>query len=299
MRHFVSKTGLETAIDEVTQPMISESLPEQSLKCDSLLYAMYSTTALHQVCSRHTENVSRTMAVHRKYLSMALREHQQSLGNITAASLDSICLTSAMLRVCAWAMLQTRPRSTYSPPMEWLMISGTATALHEKAWSIVKDLPESVSYKYLNSPSSNQKASRTRRGSAVEFAYLLVRDETDVQIEAWDSDTSQAYTDAVGFLSEAYHAMQAGYEGDSCRRLIIFPMKIRKQLLYLVGECQPRALLLLAHFFALTSQFDHFWWIGQGPAQEVKAIAARFSSDQRWKQMLEWPLKKVEARIST
>lgn len=297
MRHFVTKTGPETAIDEVTQPLICEAVPDQSLNCDSLLYAMFSTTALHQVCAQHTQDPSSTLAVHRRYLSMALLRHQQSLDHIAADNLDAICLTSAMLRVCSWAMLQTRTRQPYSPPMEWLMISGTVTALHQKAWSIAKDRPHSIAYKYLSSPKTMENAKKSGEGSMHNFAYLLTRDETDVDTELWDGDTDQAYVEALNFLGEAQRSMEAGLEGDACRKLIIFPMLIRKRLLSLIGESQPRALVLLAHFFALTSRFGHFWWIGQGPAQEVQAIAAELSSIYRWKRMLEWPLRRLTSQV--
>jgi hypothetical protein len=293
MRHFVSKTAQETAIDDVTRPMICETVPEQAINCDSLLYALFSTAALHQVCTRCTPDESATMAVHHRYLSMALLQHQESLDNITADNLDAICLTSAMLRVCSWAMLQTRSLQPYSPPLEWLMISGTVTALHQRAWSMTKDRPDSIAFKYLTSPKTLEKTESASDSSLCDFAYLLGREEDDFDAELWDMDTSLAFVEALNLLTEARRAMDAGHKGNSCRKLIIFPMMIRKRLLSLVQESQPRALLVLAHYFALMSRFDCFWWIGQGPAQEVRAIAAKLSSVQRWKRMLEWPLERI------
>ncbi|GJN72227.1 C6 finger domain-containing protein [Purpureocillium lilacinum] len=295
MRQYVAKTGPGTAIDDLTRPMFAEAIPEQSLGCDSLLYSMYSIAALHQACgARDGAAAAVSSDVHRRYLAMALREHQASLQDITADNVDNLCMTSSLLRVCAYAMLQTRPRVPYSPPSEWLLICGTAMALYEKAWDVAKERPDSLAWKFLRSPYAMADEGHSGEDKSTAFDILLTREAGDS--DPWDVESQEAYQQALCFLGSVQCAIQDGEpEGHICRLLVVFPMVIKRRLFDLVNAEEPRALALLAHYFALLSGFDHMWWIGPGPAQEVMAIAEELSTHGRWVPVLRRPIEQVNA----
>ncbi len=56
------------------------------------------------------------------------------------------------------------------------------------------------------------------------------------------------------------------------RRLILFPVAVPLVFFDLLGECQPRALAILAHYFDLFGYFKDLWWIDDTWEREMTAI---------------------------
>ncbi|KAJ6442276.1 2,6-dihydropseudooxynicotine hydrolase [Purpureocillium lavendulum] len=274
MRQYVARTGPAIAIDDLTRPLFADAVPERSLGCDALLYSMYSMAALHQGCQNgHGLSVAASLDVHRRYLAMALREHQASLQAISAQNVDDICMTSSLLR--------------------WLMICGTAIALYEKAWDVVQKRPDSLAYKLIRSPYALEYDVQENKRIPPTFDALLTREKGDA--DPWDPESLDAYRQASYLLGIVQCAMQEGEpDGHVCRLLVCFPMIVRRRLFDLVNERQPRALALLAYYFAFLHSYEHIWWIGPAPAQEVLAIADELSTHARWLPVLRWPLDKTK-----
>ncbi|KAK8062159.1 hypothetical protein PG997_014256 [Apiospora hydei] len=57
-----------------------------------------------------------------------------------------------------------------------------------------------------------------------------------------------------------------------CRGMMAFPCLVPPLFLDLVEERAPRALAVLAHYFALVARIRDIWWVGDTPAREVRAI---------------------------
>lgn len=57
------------------------------------------------------------------------------------------------------------------------------------------------------------------------------------------------------------------------RLLLLFPALVPERFTELVSTNQPRALAVLAYFFAFFARFRDVWWIGPIGVREVKAIA--------------------------
>jgi hypothetical protein len=79
------------------------------------------------------------------------------------------------------------------------------------------------------------------------------------------------------------------------RRLILFPILVDQRFIDLVGEGNPRALVILAHFFALVAILKSFWFVGNTGTREVRAIAAHLPA--HWQGMLEFPLRLVNEGV--
>ena len=58
------------------------------------------------------------------------------------------------------------------------------------------------------------------------------------------------------------------------RRLVLFPTRVDQCLSYPVGKAKPRALVILAHYFALFGILKLFRFVGNTGLPEVRAIAA-------------------------
>ena len=56
------------------------------------------------------------------------------------------------------------------------------------------------------------------------------------------------------------------------RRLILFPSLCPPSYIDLVSQSRPRALVILAQYFALLAEFGDVWWVGKLMGREVRGV---------------------------
>ena len=294
MHKYVTETGETVAIDDKTRFMYATLVPKLALGSDALLYCMNSLAALHIAVSSGDDREPAAVDAHRKYLSMALREHNKALANISEANADIVCLTSSLFRVCSFTLLQERPRVPYEPPVEWLMMNASTSAVVRAAYKLVGQDTQSVAYRMLHtSPIINNLEERFGEARRRGLEHIIAREPLGRDAdEPWDDEIQDAYETTLSYLGGAVEAARAGEEHEVCRRLIIFPMLVKGRFIELVQEGHTRAIVLLSFYFALLSRYRHIWWIGDAGTQEVRAMAAALTGD--WLAMIRWPLEVVK-----
>ncbi|KAK8078773.1 hypothetical protein PG994_002580 [Apiospora phragmitis] len=77
-----------------------------------------------------------------------------------------------------------------------------------------------------------------------------------------------------------------------CRGMMAFPCLVPPLFLDLVERREPRALVILAHFFAFMTRVRALWWVGDTPVREVRAICRALGS--RYHRLMRVPLELVE-----
>lgn len=102
--------------------------------------------------------------------------------------------------------------------------------------------------------------------------------------------TRQAYQHAVATLNWAHAKPGKG--------VLAFPATVSKRFVELIEERRPRALAILASFFALLKIMDHVWWLQGTARREVLGIVSLFNSDyfgpdveRKWWPHLEWAVR--------
>lgn len=126
--------------------------------------------------------------------------------------------------------------------------------------------------------------------------HLLQRDEEDVAKERWHTKDQQAYETTVSYIGDIWIAMKGSEpSAETCRSLILFPFIVQSRFIDLIKDQPPRALAVLAHYFALLASFRRVWWIGDTERREVQAFIAVLSG--KWHDLMSWPLKRHGARI--
>lgn len=102
--------------------------------------------------------------------------------------------------------------------------------------------------------------------------------------------TRQAYQHAVATLNWAHSKPGQG--------VLAFPATVSKRFVELIEERRPRALAILASFFALLKIMDHVWWLHGTARREVLGIVSLFNSDyfgpeveRKWWPHLEWAVR--------
>ena len=72
-------------------------------------------------------------------------------------------------------------------------------------------------------------------------------------------------------------------------------MMIHKRFVDLVEEQRPRALVILANYFALMAMLRSFWWIGDSGPRELQAIIEVVPEE--WQGLLRWPKQVLEEPV--
>ncbi|TLD22757.1 hypothetical protein PspLS_07681 [Pyricularia sp. CBS 133598] len=103
--------------------------------------------------------------------------------------------------------------------------------------------------------------------------------------------TKQAYEHAVAVLNWAHKIPHKGSP-------LAFPATVSRRFVELLEERRPRALAILASFFALLKCHDSTWWLRGMARREVLGIVSLFNSDyfgpeieRQWWPHLEWSVR--------
>lgn len=294
--HYITETGPSIAVDRIAYDFWVTVLCRMAFKSDALLYAVYFMTALHMAkCEGTTDPHS--MDVCHSYLKLAIREHQKEINQLSKENVDIVCLTSSVFRVYSFITLQERVIQPYTPPTEWLRVTCSSTAVFRQSWDLIKDDEDSVLGRVLRAvPIVLDDEARESAQYRRDLLHLLQRYEYHQLTETWDPEIQAAYESTLSYIGGVWMDMNNhDPPGSIGKRLIVFPMLVRKRFVDLVEEQQPRALVILAHYFALLATLRGYWWIGDVGHREVRAIADVIPLE--WKSMMAWPLQILEEQL--
>jgi len=286
--------------DPATRDINTTILPTLGLTNPALLYCIFFLTALHTV---KTEKYS-TEAAHayQNYLDLTIRAHRDD-GAFSQFPPTSKVLTKLdTLRLGSFAILSDRSLTApYTPPSQWLNMNQGATAVHRATWpwilknplaiayrAVIRKLPNLSDYETLFNP-SNRKS----------LNHLLNKPPGYSEDEPWSPEIQLAYEQTLSWIGGIQVALDAGVEGHAeiLRRCIGFPGGIPKLFCDQVESMRPRALVILAHYFAYLARYRDIWWVGDAGAREVQAIGDFVGVE--WIEMMRWPLKRVEDMYSS
>ncbi|GAB7355506.1 hypothetical protein MBLNU459_g5995t1 [Dothideomycetes sp. NU459] len=245
---------------------------------ENLMYSMLSLSALHML--RSHPNAMELMAAHQTYLGLALHEQRKAVASLTnGQDADSVCMASTMILIGSFAQLQDRSLEPYSPPMEWLRLGRGVWAVFKTAldsirpedeassliMTIVKAPPAQLHDHPTNIDPENRRA----------FVDVLGQDIESRQCagEIWDAETSEAYQSALSYVGSLVLSLRDREPVYAiCRRLMGFSIHVGQEFINLVELQRPRALVILAHYFALAGKVKSVWWLDKTSEREIAAI---------------------------
>ena len=264
-----------------------------ALKNEALLYILNSLVALHMEKTNTADFDA--IKIHFQYLDLALKAHQEDVKNLSQSTADVVCMTSSFIRTMALALSSDRSMDPYTPPMQWLQMSFSAGRTFSATWKWLKDDETSLTLKMTEreptlNPFNKQLFLESNRDGLLP---LLYRDELRDFGEPWDSDISEVYEVTLSYLGSIIMAMREGEPLSwSGRRMIAFPILIPPPFVDLVRECRPRALVILAFYFAMLSKLSDTWYIAQTGEREVRGMYGALPN--MWKPLMLWPLRVIE-----
>jgi len=275
----MAETGPSLALDPATAHFWNSTICRLALESDSTLYAIYMVSALHMQ-KRGSLTDTKALDICQMYLTMSIREHHRDVADISLRNVEYICLTSGLLRVHGFARLQGRSLEPYMPPVDFLRITNTSTALFRRAEDLRQYNPESVASEMIESAAD--LLADLRNSELPSDLSPLVNYETG------DKKTEEAYARAIAYIGCIRKALDDKDVVKSIgRRTIVFPMVMHKEFADLVEELRPRALVILAYYFGYLSMLSEFWWVGDSGVREIRAIERVMPKE--WLGWLEWP----------
>ncbi|KAL6721325.1 hypothetical protein ACLMJK_000428 [Lecanora helva] len=282
------------AKDESSVRIWRDAIPSLAFKNDALLYSILYLSALHLAIVQPGNPAN--MVAYREYLDLAIRAHTKDLAQLSKENADVVCLTSTFHRVGAFAILQERQlKPYYTPPLNWLQMCKGTERVFRATWNWIKNDESSIAIQIIKRPPIlppiwTGDEPLFGEQNRLEFMHLLRASSEQSPSEPWDKEVYEAYASTISYVGSVQKAIAAGEESSRiCRRLIAFPMLIQQRFIDLVDGAQPRALVVLAHYFSIAARFKNIWWLGDTGQREVLGIQSVLPVE--WRDLLQWPLK--------
>ncbi|OAA69095.1 C6 zinc finger domain protein [Cordyceps fumosorosea ARSEF 2679] len=265
------------------------AVPRLATNYDTLLNAIMTLALRHMLCTGFEDIAPRDKIElhHAQYLEATLQEYRSGVGTLTPAVADAATFTSIVLSLHALASLRDRDLSEYTAPVQWLQLCKGVTHVFKVTRLLLQGDAEAYSNKMVAIGGPIVEPSNIlREENRNQFPKLLARRPEDS-----DADDA-AYVETATYIGAIQTAIQANDHVDFItRRLIIYPLLIPQRFVELVSEHRPRALVILAHFFALAAHCQTSAWVGDVPKKEILALEQYLGP--QYQQELAWPLSVV------
>ncbi|KAF4822583.1 Sterol uptake control protein 2 [Colletotrichum siamense] len=293
MHQFTSMTSRTLVVNTpATHDIWQNTVPRLAFGGASYLAdAMLAVAALH-LRSFNPDDKALVRASH-SYMASALAAYCSCLQNgITEANAESLFLTAALI---AFSSTATRifirdeadpndPASAYSLPLSWFHAFQGVKTVVATSWPWIRN--SGIVIPIIDSQPVLQLDLDATSPTSF-FGKLLDNLEDELQGEdaIMAMSTRQSYQHAVAVLNWAHKLPHRG-------AALAFPATVSKRFIELLEERRPRALTILACFFALLKGYESaVWWLEGVSRREVMGIVSQFEATSPWWAHLEWPVR--------
>jgi len=267
--------------------------PRKAFEHEALLNSMYALTALHWTTLERQNQEAREAYI--TYLGQTISSHRNDVANLSKENADAVCLTSTFVRTCIFSELSTRDLEPFTPPSVWLKSTQASGQVWAASWKWIADDENAISSALFKSTSAlMDPALMFHPSNRKGLNYLLRCNLEDDAAQMANPEIVVAYETTVSYIGGIKLALAAGQEPriDTLKRLASFPMWINRKYTPLVEECEPRAMVILCHYFALLTHFKDFWWVADTGEREIRAVEKILPP--QWVQSMAWPLQVLE-----
>lgn len=263
-------------------------VPKLAFFNDNVLYGMLALSALHLLKSEPDNH--ELLLAREAYKGLALREHRRAIAQLSPEAADAVCYASTMVLMDAFACLQARPLNPWTPPIEWIQMARGSGSIFGASFDQINNFQTAkIMPIVLAQPDLTNGALLFADDNRQGLEYLL---RQDLSNEIWDEETQQAYERAVNYIGGVRIAIEAGeHRLGTLRRMMAFALLGPKKFYNFVQEYRPRALVVLAHFFAIFSTMEDMWWIGKVAQREIEGIQRVLPPE--WQVLMRAPLAAV------
>ncbi|KAG5998295.1 hypothetical protein E4U54_002221 [Claviceps lovelessii] len=171
----------------------------------------------------------------------------------------------------------------YTLPMAWFHAFQGVKTVVSSSWQWIRN--SSIVQAVVDSQPSFQLDLNPLKPNSF-FGHLLENLDDELAREPIDKVTAthQGYFHAVSVLNWAHRSPDA-------TAALAFPASVSRRFVEVVEEKRPRALAILACFFALFQRMDPVWWLEGVSRREVMGLVSLFETGSSWWRHLEWPIR--------
>jgi len=243
--------------------------------------AILAVSALH-LRSIHPEDHSLIRASH-GYMASSIAQYSNLLNQgLSEMNAEALFSTAALIAFQSTASrrFDDDANGTYTLPLAWFHSFQGVKTIVLASWQWLRS--SNRIYPIINSqPALFLDPDPERK---LFFAPLL--EGLEEQLEALPAvtlaETKQAYEHAVSFLNWSHRKPVRN-------RILGFAAAVSRRYVNLIGQQDPRALVIAACFFALTKMVDDVWWLEGISKREVNGIFGLLP--QNWWPKMEWALR--------
>jgi hypothetical protein len=291
LHHYTARTAKTLAANTttVTQETWQITVPSMAFESPCLMDAVLAVAALHlRVQDPNDQSLYR--ASH-GYMASAISQYLSCLKDgVRASNADALFTTSALIAFQASALrrFQEQDRKAgegYALPTAWFHAFQGVKTVVLASWMWLRD-SERVQPIIQAQPAL---ALQFKSDKPRFFDFLLdeLAEDLEVTEDGIREETRQAYEHAVAYLNWAHPKPNRA-------RVLGFPATVSSRLVKLIDQHDPRALVIISCFFAMTKIVDDVWWLEGVAAYEVDGI--RTLVPEKWGQKMEWPIRVVHHR---
>jgi hypothetical protein len=263
------------------------AIPGMAFESPCLMDAMLAISALHL---RHlTPTDSSLVRAFHGYMASALSQYSTSLASgVNASNAEALFSTSAMIAFQASALRrfyneageEEFGQSGYTLPLQWFYSFQGVKTVVLSSWMFLRT-SKRVQPIIQMQPALDLDLNPS---PLAFFTGLLEGLDEELQMaqEGDRLEIKQAYDHSVAYLNWAHSKPERP-------RILGFPATVSKRYVQLVEEQQPRALVIMACFFAMTRAVDDVWWLHGIAKKEVTGIMSLLP--ESWWSRMEWPVR--------
>ncbi|KAF4122522.1 Fungal Zn(2)-Cys(6) binuclear cluster domain [Geosmithia morbida] len=254
--------------------------------------AVLSVAALH-LRSQSPDDKALVHASH-AYTASTLAEYCASLDRgITSDNAEALFLTASLI---AFQSVASRifakddaeadpddPNARYALPLPWFHAFQGVKTVVASSWPWIRT--SSIVKTVIDSQPSLQ-LDLDPLGPGSFFGHLLdgIAEELAREEPHLVQATTQCYSHAVCVLNWAHKSAHPA-------ATLAFPATVARRFIELVELKRPRALAIIACFFALLKRLDSVWWLHDVSKREVMGLVGLFEPGSKWWRHLEWPVR--------
>ena len=231
----------------------------------------------------------------RIYLDRAIEGHRRALANLTVENIGAVFITSNVVSNCALFTLSEIDEDATLDPIQWLHLSRGIKFICQrwremvgKAWMLYAGI-------FYGTPDLTDDDELFDYENCRPFERLLSWAKDFEVITPEDRET---YQQTLSYIGRIYKRIVNGSDDrlTSCRRFMAMPPRLQPRFVDLVEAKQPRAIVMLAHFFALMKLVEDEVTCLRGIAERpVPKFQAQLPIG--WQEMMAWPMAVVRGEV--
>jgi hypothetical protein len=197
--------------------------------------------------------------IHRIYFNAAVSQLRRAVQDINPENAEAICISNILIALPSFILLQNPENRSYSPPLQLFSILASNVSLFSAAWPMLSETSPIMAFATAK-PDMRVFSQDVRQDKHRQpFLKLMTWRAAGEEV---DEESQDAYDFAICYVGCILISIENKAHPSLLRRMLYsFPTWVPKTFVTRLKEWNPRALTILAHFFALSKAMDNVWLV--------------------------------------